>query len=138
MSADPTGLRPATEDYIAQALRNYQFFQDLYRGGSKDGFRLDWAVTALFYSAVHLVNAHSEEFGQGMFIDHSDRMSYVFRCLRPIGRSYSDLCDFSRDTRYRLVQPQAAEVKSYHDREFKHIVTFLEKKGIPLGVDSSC
>jgi hypothetical protein len=51
---------PQYDDHVNQAKRNIVFFENIHNGVSDC---LDWQVTALFYTAVHLVSAHLAKFG---------------------------------------------------------------------------
>src|SRR5439155_13741854 len=97
----------ATE-YVRQATHNASLAKYL-RANKTDC--LDWAVTCLFYSAVHWVNAYLTKQRipiprrhQGSDPQKPGRMNIVQQdsSLRRIYSSYRHLDDESRDARYEL------------------------------------
>src|SRR5207249_405366 len=108
--------------------RNYRLYQDLLNGGQY----LEWAVIALFYAALQLVDAHATQNGRSLSVDHVERRRYVRDRLRSIWYQYGNLENASRECRYELRQPSEAEVLRFHDRDFKHIEAQLRNRGIGL------
>lgn len=90
----------------------------------------DWAVTGLFYSALHLIEAflakkdiHPE--------DHKTRLSLVgkIRELKPIYSCYRALYDSSVNARYRMYKFSPDEANSVYDKYFLPIKKlFTERK----------
>lgn len=56
------------EDHIDQTSRNLKFFQEI---NTKSDF-FDWQVTVLYYSAIHLMNAHIAKVGNLHYQSHSE------------------------------------------------------------------
>jgi len=56
------------ESHIEQTTRNLKFFQEI---NTKSDF-FDWQVTALYYSAIHLMNAHIAKVGNLHYQSHSE------------------------------------------------------------------
>jgi len=123
-------LDPQAEARIAQARHNFVLYQELHEAGH----HLDWAGTALFYTALHLVDAHAIQIGRksanvdgDVFSDdewglrrdsqrrsgHQLRGAYVETSLPLIAKNYLKLAHFSRDTRYRLKHPGPEELQAY-------------------------
>ena len=139
--ANPVGQN--AQDRLDQAAHNYRLYQQLLA----DGVFLDWALTALFYSALHLVNAHAIEVGKrdpdspGSIFPggHSwsrpgGRGTYV-RSLPSIKNRYSALSDLSRQTRYELTRPTASQVRRWHDRHYVPLRAWFRDQG--LGFDKA-
>ena len=87
--------------YLEQAQHNREVAEALSEGASPTSRQ--WAVTCLFYAAVHYVNAH---LGNRPVPDnHPDRDSYVRRNMPLIHSDYRWLRTKSQDARYRLKSP---------------------------------
>jgi len=56
------------ESHIDQTNRNLKFFREI---NTKSDF-FDWQVTALYYSAIHLMNAHIAKIGNLHYQSHSE------------------------------------------------------------------
>jgi hypothetical protein len=126
--AAPSSLNPTAQRHLDQARRNYRCYERL----RLDGEFLDWAVTALFYTALHLVLAHAAQHGHSLTDDHGAIRRYVDRYLVSIRRTYRELFDASRDTRYLGLIPDAAAVGKYHDGQYRQIETQLRNRGVSL------
>ncbi len=75
------------------------------------GFSNDWAITMLFYSALHYVDAFLA--GKRMHpLNHDDRDEEIERngSLTDIYRHYRRLKDFSRSARYEIANYAKADV----------------------------
>jgi len=90
---------------------------------------LDWAVTALFYSALHYIDAFL------LPIDprsHRHRNEIISRHpqLATIYRQYRLLLDRSRDTRYECVYPTLDQLRFYRQQLYDpiqaHMVVLLQ------------
>ena len=86
--------------HAQQAERNEQFF---IRSLSPSSF-FDWSVTALFYSALHYVDAYLARLNIHPS-SHKDRNWRVAQLpsLRRVRQEYMHLLDRSIDARYNLV-----------------------------------
>lgn len=91
---------PSRDEHLAQARHNEALVAQL-RELPGDPYR-DWCATALFYSAVHRVEAYLATRGRHSS-DHQERNLLVRmeRTLSPISRNYRSLLDASRIARYR-------------------------------------
>ena len=85
--------------HIAQAEKNERLYEVLL--GTEFN---DWAVTALFYAALHYVDAYIASSTGVSPSNHSARNYLVdsVPSLTDISRAYSDLYRLSRDVRYEI------------------------------------
>ncbi|MBM4033487.1 MAG: hypothetical protein FJ291_17125 [Planctomycetes bacterium] len=93
------------EKHLAQAGANRAFYEELL---DRPQYR-DWAVTALFYAAVHYVDAflhprHPADHGTR---NHLIRTSPL---LQPLYVKYRRLQDRSQDARYECYDPTREEL----------------------------
>ncbi len=67
-----------------------------------DAFEVTWAITVVFYAAVHYVDAYLVKFKYNKPIDHAQRDSMIIKDdhLTTIWRDYKRLKDLSRAARY--------------------------------------
>lgn len=124
----PDSLSQDSGDHLDQARHNYRLYLHL----QAEGQFLDWAITLLFYTALHLVQAHAAQFGPWVPENHEERRAYIREQLNRLFYDYRDLEDRSRDMRYDLYPTTAEEVQSWHDLQFGRIVGFLARRGIRL------
>ena len=106
---------PNTNEHLAKAQGNKTFAYNL---SVTTPTAIGWALTALFYSALHYVEAYNAKYHQH-FSRHEDLSREIGRnpVLQPIYDDYKDLLAFSWNARYRPVQYDAAklvEAKEYH------------------------
>jgi hypothetical protein len=125
-------LPHAVADYIQQAHHNANLARYL-RQNKTDC--LDWALTCLFYSAVHWVNAYLCKCGKPIPRRHTSiesgkpgRLNIVQQdsTLRKIYVSYRTLDDESRDARYELQIPLPAEYDRSLLPELEKVKAFIE------------
>lgn len=134
---DPTPSPPpwkvAAAQHLDRARQNYQ----LYRKLADEGIHLDWAVTVLFYTALHLVQTCLIEMATDISQvprEHGDRRYYVSTRLNSIFRDYRLLEDLSREMRYYPDRPlpTADELRRYEQGPFARIVSELRARGVDL------
>jgi len=126
-------LKATAAKHLARARRNYQTYQRLKSSGQD----LDWAVTVLFYTALHLVQAYFvEQAATGFDIpqSHQERAARIGLKLLPIYRHYRALEERSRRARYEpdYVPLTLKAIQAYEDLDFVPIVAELRRRGIPL------
>jgi hypothetical protein len=125
----PAPLTPAAQAHVDQARANFALYQKLRADGE-----CTWALTLLFYSALHLVDAWFVQNRYGRPRDHMERGDWIRTHLASIGRRpnthYPDLLSASMDGRYRLRVFTHAEVGAYEHGEFGHIKAQMAKRGI--------
>lgn len=71
----------------------------------------DWKIVAMFYEAVHIVEAYFVMNGKGS-TSHMDREKRIEQdpLLKPIRTAYYDLLSMSKAFRYKCTAPSNAEV----------------------------
>jgi hypothetical protein len=128
-------IEHSAPDYVQQAAHNVEL-ADYLRKNRTDC--LDWAVTCLFYAAVHYVNAYLRKSNLAIPRRHrgSDRNKTEGRLnivqqdptLRFIYINYRHLDDESRDARYELRKPSSADYDSFLEPQLKSIRKFILPK----------
>ena len=110
------------DDHLWQANHNEQLYSQL----SNTDF-LDWAVTLIFYSALHYVDAYLATKNVHIQFDHGARERWITRDsnLRRIQRQYWDLKDASEDARYKVRHFRQAEVESLKENQFEMIKSHM-------------
>jgi hypothetical protein len=103
---------PSFDEHLSKARKNQEFAASL---------RLDtptcvgWALTALFYSALHYVEAYNAKYHHHCD-NHKQRNDEIVRndVLVPIWADYSDLANFSWNARYR---PKSYGVEDFNEAQ---------------------
>jgi hypothetical protein len=92
---------PTQSEHLAKAQNNKKFASSL---SPDTPTSIGWALTALFYSALHYVDAYNAKFNT-RFTKHELRNKDIGRnpILMPIHDDYMDLCTFSYNARYEFV-----------------------------------
>jgi hypothetical protein len=119
--------------HLAQARQNYQLYQELKRGGQ----HLDWAVTLLFYTALHLTEAYLVERASSAFDlprGHEERSAAIRRALPQIHADYQFLRTRSTWARYHIHKPKPTPelLRQYETQPFARIVAELRRLGFRL------
>jgi hypothetical protein len=119
--------------HLEQARRNYRLYQQLKAGGDL----LEWAMVALFYTALHLIQAclidmanHAWDYPH----NHQQRSNFVLKKLQPLLRDYEFLQTRCDDARYhpQKRRPTLAELEQYEAQQFARIVAEARQRGHPL------
>lgn len=109
--------------HIEGAQKNYQRYQRLLQAPED----ADWSLVALFYTALHLVQAHaiakSGRFAEPAPTNHNERIKYIEKHLGRIEADYIRLEEASKSVRYDLWQPTPEEIARYHNLAFTRIRT---------------
>lgn len=107
---------PSPQDHRNQARTNERFYQAL---GDRNAQYPQWAMVALFYTALHEVQAFLIAHGQRPD-SHRERKAVLrrnrFQLGNDIGRHYRQLRQWSEDARYRLWQPTSADLQQAEQR----------------------
>lgn len=126
-------LKVTAAKHLTRARQNYETYGRLKRSGQD----LDWAVTVLFYTALHLAQAYFVQQAATSFDiprNHQERSTHVGLKLPPIYRHYRTLEDHSRRARYEPdyvpLTPEA--IQTLEDRDFVPITVALRQRGISL------
>lgn len=110
---------PDLARHLAQAARNEALSQQLEVGYP------EWAITALFYSALHYVEAYFYHHAGGSqpqhYVTHGTRNSGVAQRLGTLHRPYMVLYNRSRDARYDCVQFTTTDVQRLRQNELAQI-----------------
>ena len=123
--------KPEAIRHLAQARSDYGLYQELKRRGEY----LDWAATALFYTALHLAEAGlAEHFQRGGLKSHAQRDSAIYRDLRPIYAEYDQLHTRSNWARYHPQKPKPTPelLQRYETEWFARIADHRSQLGITL------
>ena|ERR1700742_244492 len=100
---------PSIDAHVKQAQGNEQFYLDVLGGEASS--TPEWAMTALFYAAVHYVQAGCVHFG-ACPKDHGMRKEAIQTHFREIRAAYSKLYQDSRDARYECIKHQSSELRN--------------------------
>src|SRR5437660_26588 len=94
----------STAQHVDQAERNERLYRLLQQ--DQAGWT-DWQITALFYSAVHYVDAYLVSIGEPEPRSHEARALAIARIQllrQSVAIHFTALKDFSRDARYNLAR----------------------------------
>lgn len=121
---------PRFDRHLAQAERNERLYHSL---DVRTTEFLDWAITALFYSALHYVDAYLAAMvppGGSHPTNHGERSLWIARTagLREIQVEYRRLRDYSEDARYGLVNFSAQQVSNIKDNEFTAVKQHIRSR----------
>lgn len=100
---------PQKGEHIAKAAHDEQFAASLDLATTP---YLDWVITALFYSALHYVEAYFATMKRHS-ADHRTRDSAIQRDsrIRSLYNDYSELKNYSINARYYMVRFTEAEIR---------------------------
>lgn len=128
----PPKLQPGKKarEHIAGAQANYLRYLRYLQTPEDVG----WALVALFYAALHLVQAHTiaktGPLQEPLPDNHNERIKYVENHLGRIEGDYVRLEGVSKSVRYNLWEPTPEEVAKYHGQEFVRIRAYLAAQNI--------
>ena len=124
---------PSAITHYQQAQANLGLHEQLVRQHQYP----DWALTVLFYAALHYIDACLHPSDPP---DHAQRNSYIRRdsSLRSIYPQYRVLFEKSLDARYECYDPKPEELTSFKEDQFgaieSHLLPIMRAKGvIPFG-----
>lgn len=60
----------------------------------------DWKIISLFYSALHIIDAHAETENK-QFQGHEARFDFIRKRMKSVYFEYQTLYDYSEEARYR-------------------------------------
>ncbi len=128
------------QEHLRQARHNETLAPQL---GSPPLEAYDWAITVLFYTALHFVDAyllqqhgivsqgHSATWNRQTGQRTPGRNDYVRQYLRQIARAYKALYDLSRLARYEgmfLTPKAASDYRNLHNTEFAQVRAFFRRQ----------
>ena len=105
-------MRQLEQAFLEQAGHNRRVADALLQGNPP--ISRQWAVTCLFYAALHYVNAHVSSHGQPMPADHGARDLRV--SMRSVYPAYRWLRTRSEGARYGMRQPGEQELEESRRR----------------------
>ena len=112
--------------YLAQAKHNREVADVLLRDDPP--ISRQWAITCMFYAALHYVNAYICRRGQQVPREHGNRDRLVGKWMRQIFREYRWLRTRSEHVRYSMVNPDEQQVRK-SCQKLATIETFVLKHG---------
>lgn len=116
---------PSKDDHVAQADRNINLCGEMRERGE-----FEWAVTTMFYSAVHLMDAWLAVGGKP---PHPENHLVRERAIRSNGHlrlqydNYRELYDRSVDARYECVRFDDPQVEDLHRSAYQPIKDHLRR-----------
>ena len=131
-SRQPPKLQPGKEarKHLAHSSANYRRYKRLLQTPEDAG----WALVVLFYTALHLVQAHAITkcalLQEPPPENHNERIKYMAQHLGRIEFDYLTLEDWSKAVRYEMWEPTPEEIIKYHDQEFARIKAHLAAQNI--------
>jgi hypothetical protein len=117
---------PSNSQHVAQADRNEKLAAYLMEESPDSGYA-GWAITALFYAALHLVDAHLAI--EGFHPEsHAVRDNYVafWPTLKPIFEHYRELKQRSEDSRYRCIIFDRQFARTMWTKQFTPLKSHLQ------------
>lgn len=116
---------PSKQEHITKADGNATFAGSLPLDNQS---RIDWALVALFYAAMHYVEAYLATVGQHLK-SHTTRDNVIGRdsTLRGIFSEYQDLKYYSYNARYEMCGFTAGDVTNHAMKDFEAIKSHLLK-----------
>lgn len=111
---------PAENIHLAQAGKNERFYKTFDLATTEF---LDWAVTGLFYSALHYIDAYLARVKDYHPPEHKPRTRLVATeaKLGIIYEDYRRLKDQSEAARYRVKKFKRKEVEDLESKRFKRV-----------------
>ena len=112
---------PSASQHLEQAERNESLYKDLCRLYTSVPKYTEWEVVALFYSALHYIEAYFDIMHGGRHSDnHGERGRYIREtdALSAIAPDYMLLYRTSINARYRLQSISMDQVRSIEVNEF--------------------
>lgn len=99
---------PSRDEHIKQAKHNEEFIGIF---DSKSSPYLDWALTGIFYSAIHYIEAVLATRGKHP-LSHAHRNTWIEQYIKNIDiyDDHRDLMEDSRAARYKCINPSENEI----------------------------
>lgn len=105
---------PSIKEHKLQSVRNEAFYNEV-----SDAYQ-DWALTGLFYSALHLVDAFLCTKNVSVE-NHLTRFDYMNKIkeLKPLYADYKILYDYSINARYKMHKFSSENITDTYKTVFK-------------------
>ncbi len=126
-------MRPSRNDHLSKAKRNRDFAYNLPK---RDATHIGWALTALFYSALHYVEGYLAGFSY--YVRNHDALKEEIHRnpeLRSLYEDYRDLFDYAYNARYRMRNYSEADFEEAK-ASFRRIRNAHHKSREPLAAGS--
>lgn len=116
---------------VASHQGRYQADRTLVTGGVLRDLRPEWQITALFYSALHLVEARLCHLGHATTSGgHKTRRASISRWVPEVRDEFQDLYDLSMKARYSPWDPLTKEDFDDAQNYYNHVVTEMARYGL--------
>ena len=114
---------PSLAKHLEQIDRNESLYRDLCRLYTSVPKYTEWEVVALFYSALHHVEAYLDMHGGRHSGSHRERNIFIREAadFRAIAAEYMYLYNMSITARYELQQIPMEEVRRIENNEYAAI-----------------
>lgn len=117
---------PSRDEHLSKARKNKEFVESI---NLDNPTRVGWALTVLFYSALHYIEAYNAKYSCHCK-NHQDLNDNIERnpMLTDISDDYLDLANFSWNARYKAVnytKKEFEEALQYHAAIEKHITDLI-------------
>ena len=114
---------PRVTEHLEQVERNESLYRDLCRLYTSVPQYGEWEVVALFYAALHYVDAWLADSEEVHPRNHTQRIGMVRSntALRPISDQYERLYRLSVLARYEMERPPLQEVRNLENNEYAAI-----------------
>lgn len=112
---------PREDAHVSQADKNERFNRAISAANSELAEFTDWAITGLFYAALHYIDAVLDHMLDEHPTSHRDRNHLIAHSLElsPIHKNYLELSNRSMDARYRLIPFSLSQVERLRTDEFE-------------------
>jgi hypothetical protein len=116
-----------SHDHLVQAQGNESFYEDI---GADRSTTPDWAMTVLFYAALHYAQAAVFHLQGSNPSNHQALKSVIRKTFGAIAAEYETLEDASRRARYECEKPKPNELQVAQQR-VREIANEIAKKAPP-------
>ena len=122
---------PNALDHLEQAERNEDFYTELSKLNPAGPEYTEWELVALFYAALHYVDAWLARSEGSHPRNHRQRLDMVMKrsAFRPISEDYATLYRLSIRARYEMERLAPDAIRNIESNEFlnikRHIRTLL-------------
>jgi hypothetical protein len=99
---------PSSIEHLAQAQANEGFYEEL---GADNAAKPDWAITILFYAALHYAQAGFTYLQSPAPDTHKARRGAIRTRFRAIADDYEKLYNASCRARYDCIRPKREQLR---------------------------
>lgn len=122
---------PNRQEHIARARDNEKL---AYTLDLETGLGVDWAITMLFYSALHYIDAYLANAGGGIPWNHDlrDKAIKDNGSLSDLWQTYRDLKNLSQNGRYDIASYHKSKLQKAQEK-LDIVKKHLASKGLNVG-----